>query len=79
MILDAQTALLDASIASKVPRFIPSDYSLGSHYIRTTRISNTLLAALLDQSGIAWTLVLNGGFTEILLSAMPLVNHYLRA
>lgn len=82
VILDAQTALLDASIAAKVPRFIPSDYSLD--FTKTAPGSNRNLDlrrefhARLDESGIAWTSVLNGGFTEMLLGAMPLVNHHLR-
>lgn len=82
VILDAQTALLDASIAAKVPRFIPSDYSLD--FTKTAPGSNRNLDlrrefhARLDGSGIAWTSVLNGGFTEMLLGAMPLVNHRFR-
>ncbi|KAK9481532.1 putative pinoresinol-lariciresinol reductase 3 [Lipomyces starkeyi] len=81
VILDAQTALLDASVAAKVPRFIPSDFSLD--FTKTKLGSNRNLDlrrefhVRLDESGIAWTSVLNGGFTELLLGAMPIVNHRL--
>ncbi|KAK9426899.1 putative pinoresinol-lariciresinol reductase 3 [Lipomyces doorenjongii] len=83
VILEAQTALLDATVAAKVPRFIPSDFSLD--FTKTKLGSNRNLDlrrefhARLDESGIAWTSVLNGGFTELLLGAMPIINHRLRS
>ena len=80
VILDIQGALLNAAVAAKVPRFIPSDFSLD--FTKTTPGSNRNLDlrrefhAKLDESGIKWTSILNGGFMELLTSGeAPIINH----
>lgn len=83
VILGVQGHLLDAAVAAKVPRFIPSDYSLD--FTKTRPGSNRNLDihrqfhAKLDASGIAWTSVLNGGFMELLTGDMGMVNQKKRS
>lgn len=78
VILTAQGNLLDAAVAAKVPRFIPSDFSLD--FTKTKLGSNRNLDLRrefhkhLDQSTIAWTSILNGGFMDLLTSEMSLIN-----
>ena len=79
VILDMQGALLNAAVAAKVPRFIPSDFALD--FTKTAPGSNRNLDlrrefhAKLDESGIKWTGILNGGFMELLISGkLPLIN-----
>ena len=79
VILDIQGALLTAAVAAKVPRFIPSDFALD--FTKTAPGSNQNLDlrrefhAKLDQSGIKWTGILNGGFMKLLISGqLPLIN-----
>lgn len=78
VILKAQGTLLEAAVAAKVPRFIPSDFSLD--FTKTTPGSNRNLDlrrnfhAQLDNSGIAWTTVLNGAFMDLLASPMSLAD-----
>jgi uncharacterized protein YbjT (DUF2867 family) len=78
VIFDTQGQLLDAAVAAKVPRFIPSDFSLD--FTKTRPGSNRNLDfrrefhARLDASGIAWTSILNGGFMELLAGTIPLIN-----
>ncbi|KAL2815875.1 hypothetical protein BDW59DRAFT_12741 [Aspergillus cavernicola] len=77
----AQGHLLDASVAAKVPRFIPSDFSLD--FTKTKPGSNRNLDlrrefhAKLETSGISsWTSILNGGFMELMAGDnTPLINH----
>ncbi|KAJ5172652.1 hypothetical protein N7492_005245 [Penicillium capsulatum] len=75
----AQGHLLDASVAAKVPRFIPSDFSLD--FTKTKVGSNRNLDlrrefhGRLDQSGIAWTSILNGGFLDLMAGDSPMINH----
>lgn len=74
----AQGQLLDAAVAAKVPRFIPSDFSLD--FTKTKPGSNRNLDlrrefhSRLERSNIAWTSVLNGGFMDLLTSEMSLIN-----
>jgi hypothetical protein len=77
--LGTQGALLNAAVASKVPRFIPSDYALD--FTKTKPGTNRNLDLRrefhveLDRSGIQWTSVLNGGFMELLLHGdLPLIQ-----
>lgn len=75
----AQGYLLDASTAAKVPRFIPSDFSLD--FTKTKAGSNRNLDLRrefhkkLNDSGIQWTSVLNGGFMDLLAGESPMINH----
>lgn len=79
VMIDAQGALLKASVAAKVQRFIPSDYALD--FTKTKPGTNRNLDlrrefhSELEKSGISWTSVLNGGFMELLLGGeLPLIN-----
>jgi uncharacterized protein YbjT (DUF2867 family) len=78
VILRAQGSLLDAAVAAKVSRFIPSDFSLD--FTKTKPGSNRNLDlrrdfhAQLDKSGLAWTTVLNGAFMDLLASPMSLIK-----
>ena len=75
----AQGNLLEAAVAAKVPKFIPSDFSLD--FTKTKPGSNRNLDlrrefhAQLKKSGIAWTSILNGGFMDLLVGDTPMVNH----
>lgn len=75
----AQGKLLEASVAAKVPRFIPSDFSLD--FTKTKVGSNRNLDlrrefhATLQKSGIAWTSILNGGFMDLMVGDSPMINH----
>lgn len=75
----SQGHLLEASVAAKVPRFIPSDFALD--FTKTPPGSNRNLDlrrefhAELDKSGIAWTSILNGGFLDLMAGDSPLINH----
>ncbi|CAI7671559.1 unnamed protein product [Penicillium pancosmium] len=75
----AQGKLLEASMAAKVPRFIPSDFSLD--FTKTKIGSNRNLDlrrefhSELKNSGIAWTSILNGGFMDLLVGNSPMINH----
>lgn len=74
----AQGNLVDASVAAKVSRFIPSDFSLD--FTKTKPGSNRNLDlrrgfhARLETSGIAWTSVLNGAFMDLMVGDSPMVN-----
>jgi uncharacterized protein YbjT (DUF2867 family) len=78
VILGIQGALLNAAVAAKVPRFIPSDFSLD--FTKTAPGSNRNLDlrrefhVKLDESGIKWTGIQCGGFMELLISRqLPLI------
>ncbi len=77
VIIDAQKILLDAAIAAKVPRFIPSDYSLD--FTRFSYSENRNLDwrrefhEYLDKMPIAATTIFNGAFTDMLTGQMPLI------
>lgn len=79
VIQTAQGKLLEASVAAKVPRFIPSDFSLD--FTKTKPGSNRNLDlrrefhAQLKKSGIAWTSILNGGFMDLMVGDSPMINH----
>lgn len=78
VMLGSQKNLLDAAVAAKVKRFIPSDFSLD--FTKTQPGSNRNLDfrrefhAMLDESGIAWTSILNGAFMDMLTGDIPLIN-----
>lgn len=75
----AQGKLLKASVAAKVPRFIPSDFSLD--FTKTKVGSNRNLDLRrefheqLRKSGIAWTSILNGGFMDLMAGDSPMIKH----
>ncbi|KAJ5375265.1 hypothetical protein N7517_007271 [Penicillium concentricum] len=79
VIHDVQSKLLEASVAAKVPRFIPSDFSLD--FTKTKPGSNRNLDlrrefhAQLKTSGIKWTSILNGGFMDLLVGDSSMINH----
>lgn len=76
---DAQGKLLEASVAAKVRRFIPSDFALD--FTKTEPGSNRNLDlrrefhTTLRESGISWTSILNGGFMDLLAGDSPMINH----
>jgi uncharacterized protein YbjT (DUF2867 family) len=77
VIIDMQKVLLDAAVAAKVPRFIPSDYSLD--FTRFNNGENRNLDnrrafhRYLDQAPIAATTIFNGAFADMLTGEMPLI------
>ena len=74
----AQGNLLEAAVAAKVPRFIPSDFALD--FTKTKPGSNRNLDlrrefhAQLRNSGISWTSILNGGFMDLMAGNSPMIN-----
>jgi len=78
VILTAQGRLLDAAVSAKVPRFIPSDFSIDFTKTKTGSNRNLDLRRSfhprLDESGIAWTSILNGAFTDLLIGEVSLVD-----
>ncbi len=78
VIVDAQSALLDAVVAAGVPRFIPSDFSIDFTRLPAGENRNLDLRrefhGRLDQAPIAATSILNGAFAELLTSRMPLLD-----
>ena len=77
VIIESQTALLEAAIAAGVPRFIPSDFSLD--FSKTKPGSNRNLDLRrefhrkLDTAAIASTSILNGAFMELLTGQAPII------
>lgn len=65
-------------MATKAPRFIPSDFSLD--FTKTKIGSNRNLNLRrafhteLKKSGIAWTSILNGGVMDLMVDS-PMINH----
>lgn len=77
VIVDAQRALLAATVAAGVPRFIPSDWSADYRSIDVGSNRNFELrrefAADVDAAPVRATSVLNGMFTELLAGDAPLI------
>lgn len=77
VMLVSQQNLLDAAVAAKATRFIPSDFSLD--FTKCPPGSNRNLDlrrqfhTSLNDSGIAWTSILNGAFMDMLAGDMPLI------
>lgn len=72
IVLSGQLNLLEAAMTSGVKHFVPSDYSVdyfkidpGDNYNLDLRIK---FAEILKQSGLDYTFILNGAFTEVQLS-----------
>jgi NmrA-like family len=77
VIIDAQKILLDAAIAARVPRFIPSDYSLDFTKFLPGENRNLdwrrEFHQYLDTTTIAATSIFNGAFADMLTGQMPLI------
>ncbi len=77
VIIDMQKLLLDAAVAAKVPRFIPSDFSLDFTKTQPGRNRNLDLRrefhVYLDQQPIQATTIFNGAFADMLTGEMPLI------
>jgi NAD(P)-dependent dehydrogenase (short-subunit alcohol dehydrogenase family) len=77
VIIDAQKVLLDAAIAARVPRFIPSDYSLDFTKFNPGENRNLdwrrEFHTYLDAKPIAATTIFNGAFADMLTGQMPLI------
>lgn len=77
-ILDGQTALLEAAVATGARRFIPSDFALDFTRTKPGRNRNLDLRRSfhdrLDRAPVRATSVLNGGFMDMLTGQMPLIQ-----
>lgn len=77
VIVDAQSALLDAAVASGVRRFIPSDFALDFYKVPGGNNRNLdfrrEFAPRLGAAPIAATSVLNGMFAELLRGKAPFI------
>ena len=82
VIVDGQSALLEAAIAAGVPRFIPSDYSID--FTKFPKGENRNLDwrrefhIILDNAPIASTSVLNGAFAYMLTSVGVILDRKAR-
>jgi uncharacterized protein YbjT (DUF2867 family) len=78
VLVDAQSALVDAAAAAGVPRFIPSDYSIDFTKLPAGENRNLDLhrdfREHLERTPIASTSILNGAFTELLTYGTPLLD-----
>ncbi|MGI4745311.1 MAG: aromatic alcohol reductase [Janthinobacterium lividum] len=81
-IIGMQGRILQAVVASGVPRFIPSDFSLD--YTRTRPGDNRNMdlrrefMAQIDDTPIKATSILNGAFADMLTGQAPIVLHGIR-
>ena len=77
VIIDAQRALLKATVAAGTPRFIPSDYSADYRHITPGSNRNFELrrefAAEVDAAPVQATSILNGMFTDLLTDEAPMI------
>ncbi len=77
-IVDTQSLLLDAAIAARVPRFIPSDFSVDITKIPDGENRNFDLRKefhkKLDSAPIAGTAIMNGALANILAYNTPFYN-----
>ncbi len=77
VIVEAQTALLQAAVKAGVPRFIPSDYSIDFTALTPGKNRNLDLRRDFHQrlSGlpIAATTIFNGAFTDMLTGEAPII------
>ena len=76
-IIDAQKTLLDAAVDAKVPKFIPSDYSIDFTNLIEGQNRNLDLRrkfhSYLDKAPIKSTTIFNGPFMDLLTTDMPLI------
>jgi uncharacterized protein YbjT (DUF2867 family) len=77
VIVDTQSVLLGAAVEARVPRFIPSDFSIDFTKFPPGENRNLDLHRdfhkRLKQAPIAATSIFNGAFTELLVGQMPLI------
>jgi NmrA-like family len=77
VIVQKQTALLDAALKAGVPRFIPSDFSIDFTKLPEGTNRNLDLRQdfhkRLDNTSIAATSILNGAFTDMLTGQAPFI------
>lgn len=77
VIVEKQTALLDAAIRAGVPRFIPSDFSIDFTKLPEGTNRNLDLRRdfhkRLDKKSIAATSIFNGAFTDMLTGQAPFI------
>ena len=77
VIVEAQSALLDAAVRSGVPRFIPSDFSIDFTKFLPGENRNLDLRREfhqgLDKTSIRATTIFTGAFAELLIGPMPLI------
>jgi uncharacterized protein YbjT (DUF2867 family) len=76
-IVDAQTRLLEAAVAARVPRFIPSDFAIDFTRLEPGSNRNLELRrefmARLDRAPIAATSILCGAFMDMLTGVAPFI------
>jgi uncharacterized protein YbjT (DUF2867 family) len=81
-IVEAQTLLLQAALQARVPRFIPSDFSIDFTKFPPGENRNLDLRRefhkRLANSSISATTIFNGAFCEMLTGQMPLILFKLR-
>ncbi len=77
VIVEIQTVLLEAAIKARVPRFIPSDFSIDFTKLSPGGNRNLDLRRefheRLDRTPIAATTIYNGAFADMLTGQMPLI------
>jgi NmrA-like family protein len=82
VILDRQTALLNAAVRAGVPRFIPSDFALDFTKTRPGMNRNLDLRrefmARADRAAIRVTSIFNGAFMDMLGDEVPIIQPRLR-
>lgn len=76
-IVHTQSALLDAAVKAKVPRFIPSDFAI-DFYKMPDGYNRNLdhrreFSVILDRAPIAATSILNGMFMDLLAGQAPFI------
>jgi len=76
-IVNAQSALLDAAVGAKVPRFIPSDFAI-DFYKMPDGYNRNLdhrreFSRILDRAPIAATSILSGMFMDLLAGQAPFI------
>ena len=82
VIVDAQTALLEAAVGAGAPRFIPSDFAI-NFYLMPDGYNRNLdlrreFALRLERAPIAATSILNGMFASLLNGDAPFILFPLR-
>jgi uncharacterized protein YbjT (DUF2867 family) len=77
VVIDAQKVLLNAAVLARVPRFIPSDYSLDFRQFTDGENRNLdwrrEFHTYLDQQPIVATTIFNGAFMDMLTNEIPMI------